>query len=143
MPKADQNIVNIAVNDVVVKYRPREDDGDLSALEESIRRLGLIAPIVIDSENVLIAGGRRLQACKNLGMATIAADRIGVKAGSMKALDIQADENLCRLPLSSEEFERHVRKKKKRAEADERSHKMSDLFAGLKKAFHGGQPDGR
>ena len=41
--------------------------GDISALACSIREIGLLHPIVIDDKNQLIAGQRRLEACKLLG----------------------------------------------------------------------------
>lgn len=48
--------------------RFRKDLGDLTGLKESIKKHGLIHPIVIDSDGVLIAGERRLKACQELGI---------------------------------------------------------------------------
>ena len=47
--------------------RQRRDLGDIPALADSIRRLGLINPICITRDMVLVAGERRLAACKSLG----------------------------------------------------------------------------
>lgn len=46
--------------------RIRTDYGDLEALAQSIRDHGLIHPIVINSSGVLIAGGRRFRAMRDL-----------------------------------------------------------------------------
>jgi len=107
-----REFVDIAIDHVVVRKRIRSNDGDLSALESSLREVGLLQPILIDRHNVLISGGRRLAACRNVGLTTVPALRCPVDADSMEALQIQADENLCRLPLSPAEIEREIQVKK-------------------------------
>jgi ParB family chromosome partitioning protein len=57
---------SIPITDIQVLDRQRIDLGDIPALAESIARYGLIQPIVINQENRLIAGGRRLAALKSL-----------------------------------------------------------------------------
>ncbi len=47
--------------------RLRKDLQDLKPLVESIQAIGLLHPVVIDSDRNLIAGHRRLEACKSLG----------------------------------------------------------------------------
>ena len=44
---------------------------DVSELEKSIATLGLIAPLVISSDNVILAGARRFQALSNLGFIEV------------------------------------------------------------------------
>lgn len=51
--------------------RQRRDLPNIDTLADSIRRLGLIHPIVIDRENNLVAGERRLSACVALGWTHI------------------------------------------------------------------------
>lgn len=51
--------------------RQRRDLPNIDTLADSIRRLGLIHPIVIDRENNLVAGERRLSACIALGWTHI------------------------------------------------------------------------
>ncbi len=53
--------------------RQRKDLGNVAELAESIQRLGLINPIVVDLESVLVAGERRLTACLSLGWTSIPA----------------------------------------------------------------------
>lgn len=47
--------------------RHRADLGDVDGLAKSIEELGLLHPIVVKSDGTLIAGERRLAACKSLG----------------------------------------------------------------------------
>ena len=44
----------------------RRDIGDLKPLRESMQRVGLLHPILIDTENNLIAGFRRLEIARQL-----------------------------------------------------------------------------
>ena len=64
--------MEIAISDVSVGERARKTVGDLGDLEASIEAIGLLHPIVIDEDRRLIAGQRRLEACKVLGWETIA-----------------------------------------------------------------------
>ena len=56
----------IAASDVVVGERFRRDPGDLDLLAESIREAGLLQPILVTPDNRLVAGARRLEACRDL-----------------------------------------------------------------------------
>jgi tellurite resistance protein len=47
--------------------RFRKDLGDLTELKKSIKKHGLIHPVVVDSKGNLIAGERRRAACRELG----------------------------------------------------------------------------
>lgn len=51
-----------------ISSRQRKDYGDISGLKQSIQSLGQLNPIIIDENNNLIAGGRRLAACLELGI---------------------------------------------------------------------------
>jgi ParB family chromosome partitioning protein len=105
-------LIEIDIDSIVVKNRIREDLGDLTPLERSIKDLGLIFPILVNESNVLISGERRLAACKNIGETTVRALRVDVDENSMHALDIQSGENLCRKPLSNLELEKEIELKK-------------------------------
>lgn len=50
---------------------PRNNDGAVDAVAESIREFGFKVPIVIDEYNVIIAGHTRLKAAKKLGLTTV------------------------------------------------------------------------
>jgi hypothetical protein len=55
------------ISDIRKGFRHRRDLGDIDELAASIAELGLLHPIVIRSDGRLIAGERRLAACKRLG----------------------------------------------------------------------------
>lgn len=50
---------------------PRKNDGAVEYVANSIRDFGFKVPIVIDKNNVIIAGHTRLKAAKKLGMKTV------------------------------------------------------------------------
>lgn len=61
----------LAVDAIVIGQRHRRDLGDVSALARSIEAVGLLHPIVVTRERVLIAGERRLAACRSLGWTDV------------------------------------------------------------------------
>jgi ParB family chromosome partitioning protein len=63
--------MQVPIESIKVKERVRQEMGDISALAESMKRFGQISPIVISSDKVLIAGGRRLEAARSLGWTNI------------------------------------------------------------------------
>lgn len=67
------------IKQIIIKNRYRKDYGDLEPLKESIKRIGLLHPVVINEENVLVAGGRRLKALKELGHEDIPVTKINLK----------------------------------------------------------------
>lgn len=79
---------------------------DVSSLEKSIETVGLIAPLIVNEENVLLAGARRWQALKNLGKTEVPVIR--VKKSNLEQELISIDENLVRKSLTSPEVEKHL-----------------------------------
>lgn len=67
------NIIDVATNLIKTEGRFRKDFGDIPALAESIKELGLLQPIGIDSGYRLVFGERRLKAFQHLGRDTIPA----------------------------------------------------------------------
>ena len=63
----------VLINTIQTGERFREDLGDIESLAQSIENEGLINPITIDTELNLLAGGRRLAACKLLNHDSITA----------------------------------------------------------------------
>jgi ParB family chromosome partitioning protein len=49
---------------IVVGDRHRRDLGDIAGLATSIAKIGLLNPIAVDENGRLLAGARRLAACK-------------------------------------------------------------------------------
>ncbi len=83
---------------------------DVSDLEKSIQTLGLIAPLVISPDNVILAGARRYQALLNLGFTE--APVMIVDRGPLETELVSIDENLVRKDLSKIEIESHLRRAK-------------------------------
>ena len=94
----------VAIHDIIVGDRYRKDLGDLEPLKKSISEIGLLHPVVIDGDRRLLVGGRRLEACKQLGILTIPA----VVAVSLSELRqrvmAEKDENVCREPFRPSEM---------------------------------------
>lgn len=59
--------VSLPFDGIIVGFRYRKDLGDLRPLADSIAEVGLLHPIVVTAEGLLIAGQRRLEACRLLG----------------------------------------------------------------------------
>ena len=123
-------LVEIDLNDVVEYRKIRNDLGDLTQLEQSVRELGLIFPLVVDQNNRLISGSRRLAACRNIGKTSANALRVEIDDDSMLDLDIQSGENLCRKPLTSDEIETVIALKKRTLKQDSGGvmNKIKNLF---------------
>ena len=56
---------------IQVGFRYRKDLGDVRSLAQSIEEVGLLHPVVVTPEGRLIAGQRRLEACRALGWIDI------------------------------------------------------------------------
>lgn len=83
---------------------------DVSDLEKSIQTVGLIAPLVISTDNVILAGARRYQALLNLGFTE--APVVVIDKGDLEKELISIDENLVRKDLTKVELEGHLRRAK-------------------------------
>jgi len=90
----------------------RKEPADLGTLSASIKRLGLLNPLVVDRNGVLVSGARRLAACRQAELTSVPVWRLDVASDSIIALDIQSDENLCREPLACHDLEKHIADKK-------------------------------
>lgn len=99
--------VEMKISDIIIKDRLRDvqDDEYLEVLQENISQIGLIEPIIVDKNNVLIAGAHRLKASQNLGMETIKTlvQDIDVETNE-DAKIIEVCENLIRKNLSNKEI---------------------------------------
>lgn len=77
------------------RTRKRLYEGSISDLADSIKRLGLIHPIVLDRNHVLVAGETRLMACKRLGWESIPF-QYSDTLDERELLGIELEENLKR-----------------------------------------------
>lgn len=97
----------LPIEEIEVGERRREDYGDLAELAASIRKYGMIHPIVLDAENRLVAGGRRLAACEILGWAKVPVRLLG-ELTEAERREIELEENLRRKDLTEYERSRTI-----------------------------------
>lgn len=65
--KRQMEIIKLNINEVIpYSNNPRKNDNAVDAVAESIKQCGYCSPIVIDEDNVILAGHTRLKALKKL-----------------------------------------------------------------------------
>lgn len=84
-----ENGGEVKIDAIRIGDRVRKDLGDIASLAESIKRHGLLHPIVIKTDSTLVAGHRRLEAVKSLGWDEIMVTVIDVA----DLLSAERDEN--------------------------------------------------
>jgi ParB family chromosome partitioning protein len=95
--------MEMRINDIVVKKRIRQNIGDISRLMESIRKHGLLNPVVVTRKGELIAGERRLESVKRLGWQSVPIHVVD-NPSNIERLEIELDENIYRRSLSPDEL---------------------------------------
>ncbi|MFW5814503.1 MAG: ParB N-terminal domain-containing protein [Spirochaetota bacterium] len=95
--------MQIELDDVIIRKRVRKNLGDLSSLMESMRKHGLLNPIVINNRNELVAGHRRTEAARRLGWTTIEA-RIVDNDEDVDLVEMEIEENTQRKNLTTDEL---------------------------------------
>ena len=74
LPEIDMNL-EIIMHDVdaIIPYEnnPRDNDNSVDNVVESIKNFGFLVPIVIDKDNVLVAGHTRIKALKKMGIKQV------------------------------------------------------------------------
>ena len=93
----------IAPDSIIVKTRIRRDLGDIEGLMASLKKHGQLTPIIVNRNNELITGFRRLQAAKRLGWKSIEAVILD-RPSQQQKLEIEIEENVQRQDLSAEEL---------------------------------------
>ena len=97
------------IKDIIIKERIRKDLGDLSLLKKSIERYGLLHPIIINKDNQLVSGERRLTAAKELGWEEI--DVVIRELSYKEALNIELAENTTRKDFNTPELTDGLKKR--------------------------------
>jgi DNA modification methylase len=95
--------MKILLKDILVEHRGRKDLGDLAGLQESIRRYGVISPILVEKNDGdkpwrLVAGERRYRASILAGLAEIPAQTWETMDDVTKR-EIEIEENIQRKEL--------------------------------------------
>src|SRR5690242_16858321 len=81
----------------------RGTEAELEQLTESVKSVGLLHPVVLNSKYDVIAGRRRLHALKRLGLSHTKAVVCETLDDQRKALLAERDENTCRVKLTPAE----------------------------------------
>jgi len=119
-----------AIDSIIVGARHRKDPGDLVKLAESIERLGLLQPITITPDGVLVCGWRRLEAVRRLGWKSM---KVWVRSGisdKLNALLAQQDDNELHKPLNELEKASLYRELKAIRTEEAQLRKQSTQFGG-------------
>lgn len=97
---------NLVLDAIDTKDRIRSDMGDIDALATSIQSVGLIQPIILNRQNKLIAGERRLRALKKLGLKELLHGVHFIyndEQDSLRLKAMEVEENVKRKQLSWQE----------------------------------------
>ena len=92
----------ISVDKITVRDRIRKDFGDIAELATDIKENGLISPIVVNKDYVLLAGERRLRAVKHLGWSQVEVRMMDTRDAEHE-LNIEISENDVRKAFSKSE----------------------------------------
>lgn len=96
------SILSIPISKIIVRDRQRQDYGDIVSLQLSVEQKGLQYPIIVQPEGedfILLAGGRRLQAFKNLQRSVIPAI-FKENLNEIDRQELELEENLVRKNLN-------------------------------------------
>lgn len=92
-----------SISSIIVGDRHRHDFGDIDELAASITRDGLLQPITVTPEGVLVCGARRLEALKQLGEKTIKVWVRSCVSDRLAELLAEQAENVLHKPLTPTE----------------------------------------
>lgn len=116
----------IDIDKIKVGDRIRKDFGDIEELAEDISENGLINPPVVNKEYELLAGERRLRACKLLGWPQIEVRMMDTRDAEHD-LEIEVSENECRKEFTKTERLDYARRLARIEAAKNQQGKRSDL----------------
>ena len=136
----------ILVADIKDDNRQRKDYGDLTGIIASIRQFGIIQPIVIQrsgDELILVAGGRRLAALRQIGIPELRHGKefiwrdedLSNPEGSLRLQAVELEENLRRKDLTWPE---HIQAKQRLFELMQSIHGVSKGFGAGKSGLADG-----
>ncbi|MEI2713891.1 MAG: ParB N-terminal domain-containing protein [Nocardioides sp.] len=116
------------IDGIVVGVRHRKDLGDIDSLMRSIEEVGLLQPITITPDGVLVCGRRRLEAVRRLGWHTL---KVWVRSRISDELShvlAQQAENTERKPLTQLEAAAMFREVKLLMEEDSERRQRASQF---------------
>ena len=95
--------LELPIESISVGTRHRKDLGDIAGLARSITAVGLLHPVVVTADLLLVAGARRLAACRSLGWVTVPACIVDNLTEARDLLRAEAAENRERKQLTPSE----------------------------------------
>ena len=104
------NIINLKVKDLVPydKNAKKHDKAQIDNVAESIKQFGMVQPIVVDKDNIVIIGHCRLEACKKLKYKEVpcvkADDLTEEQVAKLRLLDNKLNESDWDFDLLGEEL---------------------------------------
>lgn len=104
-------VQDIPLGRIQIRDRSRSEIRNVPSLAASIRDRGLLQPVVVRRDGtdfVLVAGGRRIEALKSLGRATVAAHVAESLNDELEALLAEGEENTEREPFTPSEAVAHA-----------------------------------
>lgn len=120
-----------ALDTITVGIRHRKDLGDIDELADSIKKIGMLQPITITPDGILVCGYRRLEALRRLGLRTV---KVWIRSGisdRLTQLLAQQDENTLHKPLTQlEQADLYAELKDLYAEETSRRQEASRFGAG-------------
>ncbi len=121
--------MKVKISEIEVKSeRYRKEFGDISELALSISKIGLLHPIIVTKDKVLVAGERRLRAHKELGLEEIEVNFID-DSEVVKLKEIEIEENIKRKQFTWQE---------ELAAKDELHHIKQEIYGSAIKGHGGG-----
>lgn len=93
----EEKIVMMSTDELIpYNHNPRVNDGAVDAVAKSIEEFGFRNPIIVDKNNVIIAGHTRLKASKKLGLkkvpVIVADDLTDEQANALRLVDNKTNE---------------------------------------------------
>lgn len=120
-------VTNMKIDEIVVKDRVRKNAyAHIKDLMEDIQKNGLINPITINADKVLLAGFRRYTACKALGMEDIPVHMVNTK-DEEQDLQVEISENELREDFTMTERLDYARRLERIESAKAEKRKQSTL----------------
>lgn len=119
------NFKSISLSSIIINRteRQRKELREVDELAESISRIGLIHPPVVTQDLVLVAGERRVTACKKLGWTSIPVQFVD-DLSDYELQSIELEENIKRVDLTWQEETEAVERFHKLKEANEEGWSM-------------------
>jgi N6-adenosine-specific RNA methylase IME4/ParB-like chromosome segregation protein Spo0J len=131
----------VRIDQIQLGFRYRKDLGDVRALADSIEDVGLLHPVVVTPEGRLIAGQRRLEACRTLGWTDVPVTVVDL----LQAARGEAHENFVRkdlLPSEIVALKRAIEPLERREARERQGHRTdscpSATVAEGQRAYQGG-----